>query len=85
MWYFRKVESLCEQFGRVSTCLYPKYIKFWKQNLRNGREYENGRRQTNCCFDNGKQISIIFCEIEIFFIFKTKCSLSTVVDNFNSF
>ena len=44
MWYLRKVASSCEQFGPVSTCLYPKYMKFCFKNLGNGREDENGSR-----------------------------------------
>ena len=43
MWYLRKVASLCEQLGPLSTCLCPKYITFFFQNLGNGREDENGR------------------------------------------
>ena len=42
MRYLRKVGSLCEQLGPVSTCLWPKYIKYCFKNLRNGREDENG-------------------------------------------
>ena len=30
MWYLRKIESSCEQFSSVSTCLCPNYIKFGK-------------------------------------------------------
>ena len=44
MWYFRKLASLCEQLGPLSTCLCPKYINFFFKNLGNGREDENGRR-----------------------------------------
>ena len=44
MWYLRKVSTLCEQFGLVSTCLCTKYIKFSLKNLRNAREDENGHR-----------------------------------------
>ena len=44
MWYLRKVVSSCKQFGPVSTCLCPKYIKFCFKNLRNDREDENRRR-----------------------------------------
>ena len=62
----RKVASSCQQFGPVSTCLCLQYIKFCFQNLRNGREDENGRRYTTFGFDNGKKISKIFCEIWLF-------------------
>ena len=34
MWYLRKVGSSCEQFGPVSTCLCPKYIRFCQRNVR---------------------------------------------------
>ena len=44
MWYLKKVASLCEELGPLSTCLCPKYIKFFFQNLGNGREDENVRR-----------------------------------------
>ena len=45
MWYFRKVASpYYEQFGAVSICLYPKYIKFCFQNLRIAIENKNGLR-----------------------------------------
>ena len=64
--------------------LCSKYIKFCFQNLRNDREDEKGRRQTTFCFDNGKKNSKIFCEIEPFFIFETKCSPSTSVFNFSA-
>ena len=44
MWYLRKVVSSYEQYGPISTCLCPKDITFSFQNLRDGREDENGRR-----------------------------------------
>ena len=43
MWYLSKVASSREQLGLVSMFC-PKYVKFCFQNLRNGREDENGRR-----------------------------------------
>ena len=43
MWYLKKVGSLCEQFGPVSTCLCPKYKKFYFYNLGKGKEDKNGR------------------------------------------
>ena len=49
--------------------------------MRNGREDGNGRRYTTFGFDKGKRISKIFCVIELFFIFETKCRLSTSVFN----
>ena len=42
--YLRKVASLCEQYGPLSTCLCPKYITFRFQKLGNSREDKNGRR-----------------------------------------
>ena len=44
MWNLIKVASSCEQFGPVFTSLCPKYIKFYFQNLKNGREDKNGCR-----------------------------------------
>ena len=44
MWYLKQVASLCKQFGPVSTCLCPKYIKFCFQNLGNGKKDKNRRR-----------------------------------------
>ena len=38
MWYLRKEASSCEQFGTLSTCLCPKYIKFYFSNLDNSKE-----------------------------------------------
>ena len=40
MWYLRKVAISCEQFGPVSTCVCPKYIKFFFQILGLNREDE---------------------------------------------
>ena len=60
MWYLRKVESSCKQFDLVSTCLCQKYVKFYFQNLGNGREDRNGRREIIIGSDNEKKISDIF-------------------------
>ena len=84
MWYLRKVSSSCEQFGPVSKCLFPKYITFRFQNLRNGREDKNGRRSTTFGLDNKKQFPIYFPKIELFFIFETKSSLSTPIFIFST-
>ena len=43
MWSLRKVVSSCEKLGLVSTVLCSKYIKFYFQNLGNGREDESRR------------------------------------------
>ena len=50
MWYLKKIESSCEQFSPVSTCLRPKYIKFCSSNLRNVIEDKNGRSWTTFDF-----------------------------------
>ena len=55
-----------------------KIYKILFQNLRNVRENKNERKQTNFGFDNGTKIFKIFYEIELFFIFETKCSLSAI-------
>ena len=51
----RKAANSCKQFGPVSTSLCPKYMKFCFQNFGNGREDENGRRQTTFGFNNRKK------------------------------
>ena len=62
------MEPSREQFIPVSTCLCPKYIKFCFQNLGNVREDKNERRCTTFGFDNGTNISKIFCESELYTI-----------------
>ena len=57
MWYLRKVTSLCEQLGPVSTCLLKKFLKFCFPNLRNDRKDKNERRWTTFSFDNEKKNS----------------------------
>ena len=61
MRYSRKVASSFEQLGAVSTCLCPKYIKFDSQNLGDGREDKNRRRQTTLGFNNENKISDTIC------------------------
>ena len=60
MWYLRKVASSCEQFGPVSTYLYPKYIEFCFQNLVNDREDANGRRSKYPSSNSGTVESVSF-------------------------
>ena len=43
MWYLRKVESSCEHLDPDFTRLRTKYIKFWFQNLINGKEDKKRR------------------------------------------
>ena len=71
MWYLKKVASLCEQLGPVSTYLRPKFITFSHQNFGNGRKDKNGYRWTTFSFDNGKKFLIGFTNIELIFIFQT--------------
>ena len=63
-------------FSDFSQCtrLCPKYIKCCFQNLRNGRDDENGSKQTTFGFDNEKKMSKIFFEIELFYILEIKCT-----------
>ena len=77
MWYLWKVESSCEQFSPVSTCLCPKYIKCSFQNLENVREDKNGRRWTILILIMKNKFSVYFAKINLFLIFETKSSLST--------
>ena len=78
MWYLRKAASSCKQCGPVSTCLYPKYITFRFQNLRNSREDVDVDRLL--LVSKLKESSILTKYIGIFFfIFKPKNSLSTSV------
>ena len=55
-----KIESSCEQFSPVSTCLCQKYIKFYFQNLGNVREDKNGSRWTTFDFNNVNKNFVIF-------------------------
>ena len=61
MWYLRKIGSSYEQISPVSTCLFPKYIKFCFQNLGNFREDKNECRWTTFGFINEKKMSVYFC------------------------
>ena len=73
------MENVKKQFGRVSTCLRPKYMTFRFQNLGNGRDDKNRGRMTIFDFDNKKKCPIYFSKIEHFFNFETISSLSTSV------
>ena len=84
MWYLRKIESSCEEFGPVSTSLCPKYIKFCFQNLGNVRVDKNGGRWTTYGFNNEKEFSVYFVKIELFCIFETKSNLSMSVCIFST-
>ena len=57
MWYLKKVASLCEKLGPVSTSLRAKFIKFSFRNLGNGEKDKNGRRWTPFSFDNENENS----------------------------
>ena len=57
----RKLESPCEQFFPVSTCLCPKYIKFRFQNLGKVREDKKGRKWTAFGFNNENKFSVYLC------------------------
>ena len=65
----RKVASLFKQFGPVSTCLCPKYIKFFFQNLRNDREDENGYR-LHLVLRMGEKFSKYFLKLNFFSFWK---------------
>ena len=84
MWYLGKIESSCEQFSPVSTCLCPRYIKFCFQNLGIVREVKNWGRCTTFGFNNEKYFLVYFAKIELFFLFETKSSLSTSVFIFST-
>ena len=79
MWYLRKLEISCEQFGPVFICFCAKYIKFCFQNLGNGRWDKNGRRYTTFSFSNEQNLLIYVVKLKFFFIFEIKSSLCTSV------
>ena len=66
MWYLRKVANSYEQFGPVSTCFCPKYIKCCFQNSRNSWEDNNRRRWTTFGFDNGNKFECILLKMNFF-------------------
>ena len=71
MWYLRKIESSCEQFSQVSTCLWQKYIKFCFHNLGNVKG-KNRCRWTTFGFNNKKKNFGIFCYNTTFFHFRNQ-------------
>ena len=69
MWYLRKLATSCQQFGPVSTCLCPKYIKFCYRNLEKGREDKYGFNWAEVCDVSCDDFIFIF--YFRFMIFKT--------------
>ena len=59
--YLRKIAGSCEEFGSISICLCPNYIKFWFKNLKNCREDKSGGRKTFFGINQENKNSDIFC------------------------
>ena len=57
----RKIANLYGHLDPAFICLYPKYMKFCFEYVRNFREDNNGHRQTTFGFDNETKCSYRFC------------------------
>ena len=85
MWYLRKAASSCEQFGRVSTSLCPKYtsnfhFKIWEM----VEKIKTDVDKLLLVLTMNTIFPIYIAKIELFLNFVTKSSLFTSVFIFNT-